>query len=139
MWRIPSCAAVHQCAQISVPVSSHGSSSNQKLGTRAAWCVAEKLMMSPFPGLLDDHLEVSQSGKRLVGVLVTVTDLLQNSAKDRMFGHPTRDELDGAAITRRFLYDNTNCHVVTRYGPLANIVSHMGVAVKNPEPLQWAH
>ena len=79
--RFRSCAAAHQCAQMSVPASSHGSSSNQKLGTRAARYIAEKLMVSLFPGLLYDHLEVGQSGKRLVEVSVTVTDLLQKSAK----------------------------------------------------------
>ena len=41
-------------------------------------------MMSPFLGLFDDQLEVSQSGKWLVGVMMTVTDLLQNSAEDGM-------------------------------------------------------
>ena len=66
---------------MSVPVSSHGSNSNQELGPRAARCVAEQLMMSPFPCLLDDQPGVSQSGKRLVGV----------------FGHPTRDALHSAA------------------------------------------
>ena len=79
--RFTSCAVGHQCALMSVPASSHGSSSNQKLGTRAARCIAEKLMVSPFPCLLDDHLEVGQSGKRLVEISVTVTDLLQKSAK----------------------------------------------------------
>ena len=128
--RFPCSAAAPQCVQMSVPVSWHGSSSNQELGYRAARCLAEKLMMGTFPTLLDDQLEVSQSGKRLVGLLVTVTDLLQNGAKDRVFGHPTRIAFDSAAITRRFLHDNTNCLVVTRYGPLAKIVSHMRVPVK---------
>ena len=120
--RFTSCAVARECARMFVPASLHGSSSNQKLGTRAARCIAEKFMVSPFPSLLDDHLEVGQSGKRLVGVSVTVTDLFRETANDRMFGHPTRDALDSTAITRLFLYDKTNCHVVTRYGPLAKIV-----------------
>ena len=115
---------------MSVPVSPHGRGSNQELGTRAALCVAKKLMTSPFPSLLDDQLDVSQRGKWLVRVLMIVTDLLQKSAEDGMFGHTTRDALDSAAIIQRFLTDNTNCHVATWYGPLTKIVSHMEVAVK---------
>ena len=81
---LPCCATVHQCAQMSDPVSP---SSNQELSTRAALCDAKKLMTSPFPSLLDDQLEVSQRGKWLVGVLMIVSDLLQFSAEDGMFGH----------------------------------------------------
>ena len=75
--------AAQQC--ISVPkMSVRVSSNNQELCTQAAWRVAKKLMTSPFPGLLDDQLEVSperQMARR--GVLMIVTDLLENSARDR--------------------------------------------------------
>ena len=124
------CAAVHQCARMSVPVCPHGRSSNQDFSTQAARCVAKKLMTSQFPSLLNDHLEFGKSCKRLVGVLMIATDLLQNGAQDGMFRHPIRDALDSAAIIQWFPYDNTHCHVVTWYGPLTKIVSHMGVAVK---------
>ena len=91
--------------------------------------VAKKLMTSPIRGHLDDQLEISHSGKWLVGVLMIVTDLLQKSAEGK-FEHPTRDALDSAAIIQRCLCDSTSCHVVTLYGPLTNIVSRMGVVVK---------
>ena len=65
----PCCAAAHQCAQMSVPVSPHGRGSNQKFSTRGARYVAEKLMSSQFPCFLNDLLEVSKSRKWLVGVL----------------------------------------------------------------------
>ena len=80
---LPCCAAVRQCAQMSVPSGPHGRSSSQEFGTRAAQCVAKKLMSSPFPSFLNDLLEVSKSRKRLVGVLMIITDLLQNGAKRR--------------------------------------------------------
>ena len=48
---------------MSVPVSPHCSSSNQELGTPAALCVA-------LPSILNNQLEVSLGGKRLVGELI---------------------------------------------------------------------
>ena len=72
--RFTSRATAHQCAQMSVPVSSHGSRTNQELCTRAARCGAEKLMVGTIPGLLDDLLEVSKSGKKLFDILMIVTD-----------------------------------------------------------------
>ena len=39
--------------------------------------------MSLFPDFLNDYFEVSQSVKRLVGILVIVTDPFQNSTKKR--------------------------------------------------------
>ena len=79
---------------MSVSASSQSRSCNPELSTQAARCVAQEFMMSLFPDLLNDYLEVSKGGKRLVGVLVTVTDLLQESAENSMFGHPTLDSLD---------------------------------------------
>ena len=73
--RFPSSATAHQCAQMSVPVSPHGSSSNQELSTRAARCVAPEFVMSLFP--FNDQLEASQGGKRLIGVPMVVADLFQ--------------------------------------------------------------
>ena len=125
---LPCCAAVHPCAQVSFPTSPHGRGSDQEFGTRV--CVAKKLMSSPFHTFLNDLLEVSQSGKRLVGVLMIITDLLQNGAKDWMFGHPILDLLARVALIQRFPYNNANCHVVTWCGPLTQTVSHMRVAVK---------
>ena len=37
--------------------SPQSSSSNQELGTRAAWCVSQEFVMSLFPGLLNDLLD----------------------------------------------------------------------------------
>ena len=105
---LPCCAAMHQCAQMSVPASPHDNCSNQKLGTRAAQCVAKKLVTGPFPSLVNDQLKVSKSGKWLVGEMMIVTDLLQNGAEDGMFGPPTRDALVSAAIIQWFMYNNTN-------------------------------
>ena len=125
-------ATAHQCAQMSFLVSPHGSSSNQELGTRAAQCVAQEFVMSLFLGRLNDQLEVSQGSKRLIGVPMVITDLFQNSTstKDRMLGHPTRDSLGSVAIAQRFMHNDPDCHVVTRYGPLAEVVRNMGMAVK---------
>ena len=81
---------------MSVPIGPHGRSNNQEFSTQAVQCVSKKLMTSPFPSFLDDQLEVSKSGKRLAGELMTVTDLLQNGAEDKMCGHPIRDALDSA-------------------------------------------
>ena len=103
---------------MSVPVGPHGSSSNHEFSTRAARRVAKKLMTSPLPSLLNDQLEVGKSGKRLVVVLMIVTDLLQEGAEDGMFGHAILYALDSAAIIQWFPYDNTHCHVDTWYGPL---------------------
>ena len=86
-------------------------------------------MSSAFPCFLHDLLEVSKSGKRLVGALMIITDLLQNGAKDGMFGHPIRDSLARVALIDWFPYNNANCHVVTWYGPPTQIVSHRRVAV----------
>ena len=83
---------------MSVPSGPHGRSSSQEFGTRAAQCDAKKLMSSPFPSFLNDPVEVSKSGKRLVGVLMIITDLLQNGAKDGMFGYPIRDSLARVAL-----------------------------------------
>ena len=127
---LPSCAA-HQRAQKFVPFSPHGSSSNRELSTRAPRCVAKKLMTSPFPGLLDDQLEVSQSGKRL--------DLLQISAEKGTLGHPTRDALNSAATSQRFLYDNTNCHVVTFLWTVRQDHQSHESGSGNHVPQPWAH
>ena len=83
---------------MSVPKGPHGRSSNQEFGTWAAQCVAKKLKTSPFPSFLNDLLEVSKSGKRLIGVLMIIADLLQNGAEDGMFGHPIRNSLAHAAL-----------------------------------------
>ena len=45
---LPCCATVQQCDHLSVPKGPHGRSNNQEFGTRAAWCVAKKLLSSPF-------------------------------------------------------------------------------------------
>ena len=102
---LPCCAAVHQCAQMSVRIGPHGSSSNQELSTRAAQRVAKKLMTSPFPGFLDDQLEVDKSGKWVVGVPMITTNLLQSGAEDGTFGHPIRDPLASAAMIQWLPYD----------------------------------
>ena len=59
-----------------------------------------------------------------------VTDLQQNGAEDRMLGHPIRDSLARVALIQWFPYNNAKCHVVTWYGPLTSVVSHMRVALK---------
>ena len=61
--------------------------------------------MRLLPDLLNDYLEVSQGGKRLVRTLVIVTDPFQSSAGDGMLGHPTRDSLNVVATTCWFLHD----------------------------------
>ena len=127
---LPCSAAVHQYAQVSRPLGPHSRSSSQEFGTQAVWCVSKKLMTSPFPSFLNDQLEVSNSSKRLVRLLMIVTDLLQNGSEDKMFGHPIRDALDSAPLIQWFPYDDTQCHVVTWYGQLTTIVSNVGVAVK---------
>ena len=70
--------------------------------------------MSLFPGFFNDYLEVSQSGKRFVRVLVTVTDPFQNSAEDRMFGNPPRDSIDLVATTGGFLHNDSDRNKNTR-------------------------
>ena len=88
--------------------------------------------MSPFPRLLNCQLEVSESGKWLVGVRVTVTDLLQNSAKYRVFGHPTRDAFDSVTVTDGSCMTFRTATRSLAMDRSAWIVSHMGVAVKVP-------
>ena len=83
--RFPCRATAHQCTQMSVSVSSQSGSSNQELSSQAAWCVAQEFLMSLFPGFSMINFEISQSGKWLIGILMTVADLLQNSAEDGMF------------------------------------------------------
>ena len=72
--KLPSRPTLHQCAHMSVSVSSQSGSSNQELGSQAAWRVAQEFLVSLFPGFLNDYFEVSQSVKWLVGILVSVTD-----------------------------------------------------------------
>ena len=116
---------------MSVSVSTQGGSSNQELSPQAARCVAQEFLMSLFPGCFpNDCLEVRQSGKRLVAVLVTVTDPFQNAAKDWMFGHPTRDSLDSVATTCRFLRHESYHNMITRYGPLSEVVRYMETVLK---------
>ena len=114
---------------MSVSVSSQ-SGRNQEFSTRAARWVAQEFLMSLFPSLLNDYLEVGQGGKRLVRVLVTVTDLLQDSAEYRMFGHPTRYSLDFVTTACRFLHDDSDCNMITRYGPFSQVVRDMGITMK---------
>ena len=61
--------------------------------------------MCLFSRFFQDDVEVSEGGERVIRVPMTVTDLLQNGAEHRMFGHPTRDSLDFAAAPCRFLHD----------------------------------
>ena len=46
--RFPSRATAHQCAQMSVSGSSQSGSSNQELGSQAAWCVAQEYGSSEY-------------------------------------------------------------------------------------------
>ena len=119
-----------QCAQMSVSVSTQCGRGNQELSSQTAQCVSQEFLMSQFPIFLNNYLEVSQSGKRFVGVLVAVTDLFQNSAENGMFGHSTRNSLDLVATICRFLHDDSYCNMITRYGPLSKVVRNMRIAMK---------
>ena len=125
--RFPRRTTAHQCAQMSVSVSTQCGRGNQEPSSQTAQCVSQEFLMNLFPGLLNDQLEVRQGGKRLIGVLMVIADLFQNSTKDRMLD-PTRDSLDSVAMAQRFLYNNPDCHVFTRYGPLTKTVSNMDIA-----------
>ena len=103
----PSRATVHQCTQMIVSLSSLSGSSNQELGSQAAWRVAQEFPMSLFPSFLNDYFEVSQSVKWLVGIVVIVTDRFQNSPEDGMCRRPNRDSLDLVATTCWFLHDDS--------------------------------
>ena len=118
-----------QCTQMSASVTSQSGSNNNEVGAQTTWCVAQEFLMSLF---LAFSMVTLKSARAVNGSSGTddITDPLQNGTKDMMFGHPVRDALDSAAISQRFLSENTNCHVVSLYGPLTQFVSHKNVAVK---------
>ena len=78
--------------------------------------------MSLFASFPKDYLEVSQGGEWVVGVLVAFTDPFQDRAKHRVFGHPARNTFSLVTPKCRFLYNDSCCDVVTRYGPFAKMV-----------------
>ena len=84
--------------------------------------------MSLFPSFLNDYLEVSQGGKRFVGVLA-VTDPFQK-CRNGTFGHPTRNSPDLFTTICRFLHDDSYCDISTRYGPFSKVVRNMRSAMK---------
>ena len=65
----------------------------------------------------EDDFEVGEGGERVIRVPMTVTDLLRNGAENGMFGHPTRDSLDFAAASCRFLHDYSDSNMIARNGP----------------------
>ena len=85
--RFRSSTTAHQCAQMSVSVSTQCGRGNQEAGSQTARCVSQEFLASLFSSFFSNYLEVSRSGKRFVGVLVAVTDLFENSAENGMFGH----------------------------------------------------
>ena len=93
--------------------------------------------MSLFPGLLNDYLEVSQGGKGLIGVPMVIADLFQNSTRNTMFGHSTRNSLDLVTTTSRFLHDDSYCDMITRYGPSSKVVRNMRIAMKITRLSHW--
>ena len=128
--RFPSRATAHECARMSVSVSTQSGSSNQELSPQAVRCVAQEFLMSLFPGLLNDFLEVSQGSKRLVGVL--------GWTRNKMHGHPTQDSLDFVATSCRFLHDDSDCNMITRWTVLSGCQKH-GNRRENHAPLAQVH
>ena len=60
-------------------------------------------MHGPFSSFLQNDFEISKSDKRVIRVLVIVTDIFQNGAEYWMFGNPFRNAFDLVAPNSRFL------------------------------------
>ena len=80
--------------------------------------------------LFEDNFEVCECAKCIRRVVVIVIKPLQKRTEDEMFGHPTRDAFALVSPNSRFLNNHTYSCVVTRYGPLPQILKDMGVAME---------
>ena len=58
--RFPGRTTAHQCAQMSVSVSTQCGRGNQALSSQTARCVSQEFLMSLFPCFFDNYLEVRQ-------------------------------------------------------------------------------
>ena len=88
-------------------------------------------MMGLFSSFLEDYLEVSQGGERIVRVLVAVIGpFSKQSKKTGRLDIPARNTFDLVIPIGRYLHDDSHCHMITRYGPLTKVVRNMRVTVK---------
>ena len=83
-------------------------------------------MIGPLPGSLKNDFEISQSDEWVIKVLVIIIDLFQNGTENGTFRHPTRDTFGLVIPNCRFLYDDTNCCVVTRDGTFTKVFKDVG-------------
>ena len=75
-------------------------------------------------------LKICERANWVGRVSVAVVKPLQNRTINSMFGHPTREAFALLSLIRRLLNDNTYRRVITRNGPVPQILKNMGVAVK---------
>ena len=61
---------------------------------------------------------------------VVVMKLLQKGTENGMFGHPAGHTFARVSSRCRFLNDKRYCCVITRNGPIPQVLEDMGVAVK---------
>ena len=76
------------------------------------------------------NFEVFECAKWISRVLVIFIKPFSKRTEDGMFGHPTRDAFALVSSHSRSLNNHTNSCVVTRYGPLPQILKNMGVSVE---------
>ena len=83
-----------------------------------------------FLALFKNSSELRKCAKWFGRKSVVIVEPLQNRTKDRMFGHPAWNAFALLLPISRLLNDKTNRRVVSRNGPVHQVLEDMGVAVK---------
>ena len=62
---------------------------------------------------------------------MVVLKLLQQGTENGMFGHRNGNSFVLVSWTSRFMDDEADCSVITRNGPILQVLKYIAVAVKN--------
>ena len=82
--------------------------------------------LSAFSCFFENNFEVCKSTEWVFRVWVIVTDLFQNGAENGMFERPARNAFAPMLPVSRFLNNNNHTYMVTRYGPLPQVLKKHG-------------
>ena len=99
-----------------------GKSAVNRFAPRLSGILRESSRTVRFLAFFENSFEICERAKQVGRVSVTVVKPLQNRAENGMFGHPTWNAFA--------LNDNTYSRVITRNGPVPQILKNMGVAMK---------
>ena len=90
---------------------------------RLSGVLRESSRLLAFPSIISKSASAPNWGSR---VLMSFVKPLQNGTEDGMFGHPTWDASTLMNSRSRFLNNHTYSCVVTRYGPLPQVLQKDG-------------